>query len=54
LLLPAAIGGVSGWVLLAPFVRCPGDPFGHWIGAGLGVFAGLVLGIVLRVLGVKR
>ena len=53
LLLPL-IGAVSGSMLLAPFVRCPGDPFGHSIGAGLGLLAGLVLGIVLRVLAVKR
>ncbi len=54
LLLPVVIGGASGWVLLAPFVRCPGDPFGHWIGAGLGGLAGLALGMVLRVSAVKR
>ena len=54
LLLPAMIGGVGGCVLLAPYVRCPGDPFGHWIGAGLGMLAGLLLGLVLRVLAVNR
>ena len=54
LLLPAAIGGASGSVLLAPYVRCPGDPFGHSIGAGLGGLAGLALGIVLRALAVQR
>ena len=48
LLLPALIGGVVGSLVLAPFVRSPGDPFGHSIGAGLGGLIVLGVGVLLR------
>jgi hypothetical protein len=46
--IPALIGAVIGSVVLAPFCRGPGDPGGHSIGAGLGGFVGLLIGIVIH------
>ena len=47
-LFPAFLGAVIGSFVLAPYCRGPGDPAGHSIAAGLGGFAGLVLGILLH------
>jgi hypothetical protein len=44
------IGAVVGSLVLAPFLRCPGDPSGHSIGAGIGGFAALGIGILVRAL----
>lgn len=41
------IGAIIGGVILAPFFRGPGDPFGRSIGAGLGGMAGLLVGFAI-------
>lgn len=50
LALPSLFGAVLGSLVLAPYVRGPGDPFGHSMGAVLGGFLGLALGIMARFL----
>lgn len=45
---PTVGGAVLGSIVLASAVRCPGDPSGHLIGAGLGGFAGLGVGMLVR------
>jgi hypothetical protein len=52
--LASLVGAVLGSDLFAPFVRGPGDPYGNSIGAGLGGFLGLAVGIVTRVLAGPR
>ena len=47
--IPAFIGAVIGWFLLAPYFSLgPGDPSGHSVAAGLGGFVGLFVGIVIH------
>ena len=48
--LPPLIGAAIGSLLLARYLRGPGDPYGYYIGAGLGGVIGLVIGIMGRVL----
>jgi hypothetical protein len=47
LILPVLGGMGLGTVLLAPFVRGPGDPTGHILGCVFGGFVGLGVGIYL-------
>lgn len=45
---PVPAGLALGITTLAPFVRGPGDPSGHVIGAGLGGVVGLIVALVVR------
>jgi hypothetical protein len=45
---PVPVGLWVGSVYLAAYVRGPGDPTGHVIGAGVGGTIGLVAGLILR------
>jgi len=47
LVVPTFLGAVAGELILAPYVNNPKDPGGHFIGAGLGGFAGLAIGFVV-------
>ena len=47
-IIPSVAGAIAGGILLASFVRGPGDPTGQSIGAGLGGFSGLLIGFLLR------
>lgn len=49
LILSAIAGALLGSQFLAPFSQGPGDPGGHSIGAGLGGFVGLGIGVLLRI-----
>lgn len=46
--LPTLAGAVLGSIVLASAARGPGDPSGHSIGAGLGGFAGIGVGVFIR------
>lgn len=48
IVIPTLLGAVVGSMFLAPYCRGPGDPWGHSIGSGLGGFAGLFSGILIR------
>ena len=48
LALASAAGVAVGALILAPFCIGPADPFGHSTGAGVGGFAGLGVGVLLR------
>jgi hypothetical protein len=47
-LLPVPVGLVLGATLLAPVGRCPGDPSGNVVGAGLCGLLGFVLALRIR------
>jgi hypothetical protein len=41
-------GAICGTIVLAPFVRGPGDPTGHGIGAGLGGLVSMFFALAMR------
>ena len=41
-------GAIGGSIMFAPFVRGPGDPAGHGIGAGLGGLLSMFIAIAMR------
>lgn len=49
--IPAVVGVGLGIAVLAPLFRGPGDPTGRSIAGGLGGFAGLAIGFLLRFVG---
>jgi hypothetical protein len=48
IVLPSLAGAVFCATIFAPLFRGPGDPGGNFVGAGLGGFFGLLVGLIAR------